>query len=152
VAHTLISHVLDPLETLREMRRVTRPGEAIAVFDGDYASWTFASADHALARAMEDGILGVVVHNPRVMRDMPRLLRSADLEMTSVTAHVYADVGAGRFFGPPAELYGPMIARAGLVPAPEVERWLAELRQAMAEGTFFAACNYLAYVARRSAE
>lgn len=149
VAHTLISHVVDPIITLREARRVVRPGGIVAVFDGDYASWTFACADHVLGRAMEEGILAVVVHNPRVMRDMPRLLRHVELEMVDVMAHVYADVGAGRFFGPSAESYGPMIARAGIVPTASVDRWLAEQRRSIADGTFFAACNYFAYLARR---
>ena len=41
VAHTLVSHVRDPLAVLAEAARVTRPGGCVAVFDGDYASLTF---------------------------------------------------------------------------------------------------------------
>ena len=40
VAHTLVSHVPDPLSVLKELRRVVRPGGFIGVFDGDYASLT----------------------------------------------------------------------------------------------------------------
>jgi hypothetical protein len=42
-----------------------------------------------------------------------------------------------------------MVSRAGLVSKEKVDIWLKEQHQAMAEGTFFAACNYYAYLARR---
>ena len=37
VAHTLVSHVRDPLAVLAEAARVVRPGGRVAIFDGDYA-------------------------------------------------------------------------------------------------------------------
>jgi ubiquinone/menaquinone biosynthesis C-methylase UbiE len=72
--HTLISHVDDPPQVLREARRLVRPGGTVAVFDGDYASLTFAYPDHALAKAIEEKLIQLIVANPRIMRDLPRLL------------------------------------------------------------------------------
>jgi ubiquinone/menaquinone biosynthesis C-methylase UbiE len=149
IAHTLLSHVADPLRALGEMVRVTRPGGTVAVFDGDYASWTWSHPDPALAAAMNDGLLASVVANPRLMREMPRLLREVGLELVGVRARVYAEVGTGRFFPAAAETYGPLIARAGSLPAADVERWLTDLRRALDDRTFFAACNYYACVAER---
>ena len=57
IAHTVISHVLDPLAMLKDAARVVRPGGTIAVFDGDYASWTFGCPDHALAKRLRKGLL-----------------------------------------------------------------------------------------------
>jgi len=51
--HTLVSHVDDPPQVFREARRVVRPGGTVAIFDGDYASLTFAHPDHALAEMIE---------------------------------------------------------------------------------------------------
>ena len=149
VAHTTMSHVTDPLRVLKEAARVLRPGGAFAAFDGDYASWTFGSSDHAMAKEMEDALLAAVVSKPRVMRDMPRLLRDAGLRLVDVDAHVYADVGQSAFFLGAAESYAPLVARSGLVPADRVDAWLAELRSASEDGEFFAACNYYAYIATR---
>jgi SAM-dependent methyltransferase len=149
VAHTTMSHVTDPLTVLKEAARVLRPGGAFAAFDGDYASWTFGYSDHAIAKEMEDALLAAVVSKPRVMRDMPRLLRDAGLRLVDVDAHVYADIGQSTFFLGAAESYAPLVARSGLVPADRVDAWLAELRSASEEGVFFAACNYYAYIATR---
>lgn len=150
IAHTTISHVGDPLALLREAARVVRPTGRIAVFDGDYASWTFDHPDPAVAKGMEEAIIAAVVNNPRVLRELPRLLPQVGLEREDLLAWVYADVGAGSFYGGAIEAYAPLVARAGLLPADRVEEWLAYQRTAMAEGVFFAACNYYAYVLKRA--
>lgn len=149
VLHTTMSHVTDPLTVVEEAARVLRPGGSFAAFDGDYASWTFGHGDHALAQEMEAALLAAVVSKPRVMRDMPRLLRDAGLRLVDVDAHVYAEVGHSAFFLGAAESYAPLIAREGLVPGERVEAWLGELRRASEDGVFFAACNYYAYIATR---
>jgi len=149
VVHTTLSHVTDPRRVLEEAARVLRAGGTFAAFDGDYASWTFGYSDHAIAREMEDALLAAVVSKPRVMRDMPRLLRDAGLRLVDVDAHVYADAGRSAFFLGAAESYAPLVARSGLVAAERVDAWLAELRSASEDGVFFAACNYYAYIATR---
>lgn len=150
VAHTTISHVSDPLALLEEAARVVRPTGRIAIFDGDYASWTFDHPDPVFAKAMEEAIIAAVVNNPRVLRELPRLLRQAGLERESLLAWVYVDVGAGSFYRGAIEAYAPLVAQAGLLPDDQVDEWLAHQRRAMAEGVFFAACNYYAYLVMRA--
>ncbi len=149
VAHTTMSHVTDPRTVLNEAARVLRVGGTFAAFDGDYASWTFGYRDHDIATKMEDAIRTAVVSKPRVMRDMPRLLSDAGLRLVDVDANVYADVGQSAFFLSAAESYAPLVSRSELMPADVVDAWLTDLRQASADGMFFAACNYYAYIATR---
>ncbi|MFE3038055.1 class I SAM-dependent methyltransferase [Streptomyces canus] len=47
-AHQVLQHVGDPVQALREMSRVTKPGGLIAVRDGDYAAMTWYPASPGL--------------------------------------------------------------------------------------------------------
>jgi SAM-dependent methyltransferase len=150
IAHTLLSHVADPPAVLREAARVLRPRGQLAIFDGDYASIAFGCSDPALGRAIEDALLGLLVNNPRVMRDLPRLLAQSGLEIAEATAHSYAEIGAGGYVASRPQMYGPLIKRHGVLPAEVVDQWMAEQRQALEQGIFFGACNYYTYIARRA--
>jgi len=151
VAHTLVSHVRDPLTVLAEAARVSRPGGSVAVFDGDYPSLSFGGEDPQLNQTMERAVQSIIMSSPRVMRDLPRLLPKAGLRLLATQAHVYAEAGSGSFMLNLAETYGPLAASTGLVPAADVDAWLADQRRSAQDGTFFAACNYYAYVAQRAA-
>jgi ubiquinone/menaquinone biosynthesis C-methylase UbiE len=147
--HTLISHVDDPLRLLREAGRVVRPGGTVAVFDGDYASLTFGYPDPMLAQTVEDKLMELLVANPRVMRDMPRLLRQAELRLVEADGTVYANIGTSRFWLGAAESYGELLERSGLLPPEEAQRWRAFQTQSSQDDSFFAASNYYTYLAQR---
>lgn len=149
IAHTLISHVTDPLAVLRESARVVRRGGIVIIFDGDYGSLTFACADPELGKAMDEALKTAVFTNPRVMSNLPRLLREVGLELAGTLPHAHAEIGTGSYFKSFAETYAPLVSRIGLLPEEQVERWLTDQHRAIKEGTFFAACNYYAYLAVR---
>ena len=147
--HTLVSHVDDPPQVLREARRVVRPGGTVAIFDGDYASLTFAYPDHVVAGRIEEKLLQLIVANPRIMRDMPRLLREEGLELVHADGTLYANIGTSSFWVGAAESYGILLARAGLLPQPLVDDWRAFQTRSSENGTFFGASNYYTYLTRR---
>jgi SAM-dependent methyltransferase len=147
--HTLISHADDPLQMLREARRVVRPGGTVAIFDGDYASLTFAYPDHALAKTLEEKLMQLIVANPRVMRDLPRVLKQAGLDIVETDGRVYANIGTSTFWGNAAESYGVLLARAGVLPQKVIDDWRAFQATSIEDGTFFAASNYYTYLTQR---
>ena len=121
--HTVISHVDDPHQVLHEARRIVRPGGTVAVFDGDYASLTFAYPDHLMAKTIEEKLIQLIVANPRIMRDMPRLVVDAGLELVDSEGSLYANIGSGRFWLAAAESYGPLLARSGLLTQEIADDW-----------------------------
>ncbi len=52
-AHQVLQHVADPVQALREMVRVCRPGGVVAVRDGDYGAFTWFPASPGLDRWLE---------------------------------------------------------------------------------------------------
>ena len=84
------------------------------------------------------------------MRDLPRLLPKAGLRLIETQANVYAEAGSSSFMLNLAETYVPLAASTGQLPAAQVDAWLADQRRSASDGTFFAACNYYAYIAAKN--
>lgn len=150
IAHTVISHVSDPVAVVREMARVVRPGGTVAIFDGDYASLTYAFGDHDFGRRMDAALVNLVFNNPLVMRELLPLLPKLGLTMTAAWGDAVAEIGDGSYFKSFAETYAPSVANAGLLSAEAVEAWLAAQQWSMKNRTFFASCNYYTYLVRRA--
>ena len=149
VAHTLISHVDDPRAVLVEARRVVKPGGAIGIFDGDYASLTFGQPDPDQGKADDEAIQRAIITNPRIMRQMPLMLREAGLTLTHAFPSVVADIGTADFWVPAIESFRRLLPQSGVMDDATINAWAdARLRES-ADGAFFGASNYYAYVARR---
>lgn len=149
VAHTLVSHVEEPLAVLVEAARVLRSGGILGIFDGDYASLTFGHEDPAKGRAYDEAVIGAVVTNPRVMRRMPRLLRDAGLDRVASFPHMLTEIGRAEFWASAIDAYRRLIPKAGTMTQAEVDAWADGLHDDSEAGVFFGSSNYYAYVARR---
>lgn len=150
IAHTLISHVTNPQMVIQEMARVARPGGIIVIFDGDYASLTYAYPDFEFGRKMDLALVNATFNNPVIMRELPRILTECGLELKEAWGDAVVEIGKASYFRSFAETYAPFVIKAGTLPANVVESWLAEQRHAMDDRTFFASCNYYTYMARRA--
>ena len=149
IAHTLISHVTEPTAVLKELARVVRRGGSVAIFDGDYASLTYAYSDHEFGRRMDAALAAATFNNPFVLRHLPQWLPQVGLRLRETVPDVVAEIGSGSYFKSFAETYAPFVARAGLVPSAAVDGWLAAQLESIEAGMFFASCNYYAFLATR---
>jgi ubiquinone/menaquinone biosynthesis C-methylase UbiE len=141
--------VEDPLFILKEAARVLKSGGVLGIFDGDYASLTFGHADPVKGKAYDEALISAVVTNPRVMRQMPRLLREAGLELVTAFPYVLAEVGRADFWSSAIEAYRRLIPKARVMSQDEADAWAAALRLDSEAGVFFGSSNYYAYVAKR---
>ena len=149
VAHTLLSHVDDPLSVLKAAARVVTPGGTLGIFDGDYASLTFGNADPDTGRACDDVLTGALVTNPRVMRQLPRLFRAAGLELLTCFSYVLSEAGGANFWSSAIEAYRRLLPASKAMSEDEANAWAAALRADSDAHVFFGSCNYYAYVGRR---
>jgi ubiquinone/menaquinone biosynthesis C-methylase UbiE len=149
IAHTLISHVADPVAVLLEARRMLQPGGRVVVFDGDYASFTFTTDDPDHGKAMDEALAGSLVAQPRVMRIMPRLIDAAGLSLIDAYPSIVADIGQADFFAAALPSFRVLLPKAGLLNVEQTNRYIDGLEKASAEGRFFGASNFYTYIARR---
>lgn len=149
VAHTLVSHVEEALTVLKEAGRVVKPGGLIAIFDGDYASITFALDDPLQSKKYDEALINALVTSPRVMRQMPRLIQQADLEMIRTFPYIMAEVGEGDFWLSAIDSFEKLAPKSGVMTEAEATGWANALHKASDRGVFFGASNYYTYIARR---
>jgi ubiquinone/menaquinone biosynthesis C-methylase UbiE len=149
VAHTLLSHVGDPLAVLGEAKRIAKSGAMIGVFDGDYASLTFEQDDPAKGKADDEKIIAAIVTQPRVMRQIPRLANRAGLELVRTFSYVLAETGRADFWVSAIESLRALAPKSGAMSEPEAEAWVDAQLKASEQGTFFGASNYYGYVLRK---
>lgn len=147
VAHTLFSHLEDPLTVLSEIVRVLAPGGKVAIFDGDFASMTFAGDDDVTAKAIDEAIIGALVTHPRIMRAMPQRLYESGLQLVAAFPHVIADMGRMDYWASSIQSMTHLLPKSGAMTEAEAAAWVAAMTRRSEAGTFFGACNFYAYVA-----
>lgn len=148
-AQTSISHTPNPETALKEAARILIPGGVFGLFDGDHETLTFGCPDKELGRKMEREMRRASGHG-RFVGDLPRLLSQAGFDRILAIPFVYLEVGAGGYWLDAANKLVESIGGSEVVTAAEIDRWLDGQKAASDNGTFFASCNYYAYIAQRA--
>jgi ubiquinone/menaquinone biosynthesis C-methylase UbiE len=145
-----LSHVPSPERALAEAARVLRPGGLLAAFDGDYATTTVALGEHDPLQICVDAMMASSVHDRRVTRRLPSLLRDSGLEPARSRSHGYVETGDGFYMQTVIERGADMLVAAGTIGTELAEALKGEARRRADAGRFFGHIAYVSVIARKT--
>ena len=152
VLATTLCHVPGPGRALAEARRVLRPGGYLLVYDGDYAGTTVAIDTHDPLQRCVDAAIDTIVHDPWLVRRLPRMLREAGLVTGELHSHGYMDIESPRYLPTMVDLGADTLAGRGTISPATASALKAEARHRAQLGTSFGHIAYASILATRPAD
>lgn len=148
VFDSTLSHVPDPEEALAEAFRVTRPGGALAVFDGDYATTTVALGDHDPLQAAVDMMMANSVNDRWLVRRLPGLVQGAGFAVVAFRSHGFVEM-AGGYMLTVVERGVDLLVAAGRIGSDLGAALKSEASRRVESGSFFGHIAYGSLTARK---
>jgi ubiquinone/menaquinone biosynthesis C-methylase UbiE len=149
VAATVLLHVADPLQVVKEMTRVIRPGGVVAVQDQDFGTIALSHPDRALTERIMTGVATRIYEEPWSGRRLPLLLRAVGLERVRLLTDVYQDTTLEPYTKSFLERRAENAVRFRIVEASTAERWLDAITALVAAGGFVLTLNFYGVVGRK---
>jgi|GEM_PF-654223 len=139
-AITLLAHLHDLDQVVREMIRVTRG--TVMLLDQDYQTLVFENSDTRLTRTILQHGADYNVLDGWCGRKLPGLLVRHRLHNVQCCPFVYSERDSRSYLITIAERFAALAASREAVTPEEARRWLQELYDRAVDGTFYASLNY----------
>lgn len=151
VFDSTLCHVPRAAAALQEAARVLRPGGSLAAFDGDYATTTVALGEHDPLQACADTTMANSVHDRRLVRRLPALVRDAGFDIARVRSHGFVETAAGGYMLTIIDRGADLLRVSGQIGDDLAAALKAEARRRVDAGSFFGHIAYASVTARKPA-
>jgi SAM-dependent methyltransferase len=150
VFHTTLCHVPEPLGALEEAHRVLAADGLLVVFDGDYVTTTLATGSFDPLQACADAVVDSLVHDPYLVRRLPRLLAEAGFVAGRLRGHSYVEApSVSGYMLAIADRGADALVAQGRIDTAAGAALKAEVQRRSAGQEFFGHIAYASVVARK---
>ena len=149
VVHTTLSHVPRPEQVVAEALRVLREGGWLAIFDGDYATATVAIGK---PDPLEDCVCAFrenFVHDPWLVRRLPRLLVECGFEVMPMRCHGYVEAPDAGYMLTWIDRGADVLLQAGQIGPDAARAHKAEAERRSSEKTWFGHIAFASILGRK---
>jgi hypothetical protein len=121
----------------------------LAVFDGNYSTTTVALGEHDPLQACVDAMMSGSLTDAWLMRRLPAIVRSRELDITRYASHGYVETSEAEYLLTVIDRGADMLEAAGHIGPELAEALKGEARRRAKTGAFFGQIVYTSLVARR---